>query len=317
MTSFGYTLMTEEHGPKELVANAVAAEEAGFDFATISDHFHPWLDSQGNSPFAWSVLGAVVERTQRMRLMTMVTCPFLRYHPAVVAQSAATLALMSDGRFTLGLGAGENLNEHVVGKGWPPLAVRHRMLAEAIAIMRLLWSGGHHSFRGDYLTLETARLYTLPDSPPPVAVAAGGVQAARLAGERGDALVAIDPDPELIKAYRQAGGKGPLYGQVAVSWAPDEADATKTAWEGWRFAMPGWKVMAELANPVNFEAATATVRPEDVAGKIPCGPDPERHAAAIAKFVDAGFDHVALVQAGADQAGFLRFWTEELRPRLD
>ncbi len=316
MTSYGYTLITEQHGPKELVANAVAAEQAGFDFAAMSDHFHPWLEAQGQSPFAWSVLGAVAERTERMGLMTMVTCPFLRYHPAVVAQSAATLALLSDGRFTVGLGSGENLNEHVVGAGWPPVQVRHEMLAESIEIMRRLWSGGVHSFHGEHLSLESARLYTLPDSPPPVAVAAGGRAAAALAGEWGDALVAVDPSEEILEAYRQAGGTGPTYGQVALSWAEDEASARQVAWKIWRFAVPGWKVMAELPGPANFEAATATVRESDVAEKVPCGPDPKPHLAAITAFVDAGFDHVAVVQAGPDQAGFLRFWTEELRPRL-
>ena len=317
MTSYGYTLMTELYGPKELVANAVAAEQAGFDFAAISDHFHPWLDAQGQSPFAWSVLGAVAARTQRMGLMTMVTCPFLRYHPAVVAQSAATLAVLSDDRFSLGLGSGENLNEHVVGAGWPPVDIRHKMLAESIEIMRRLWSGGVHSFHGDHLALEEARLYTLPDSPPPVAVAAGGPKAAALAGERGDALVSVDPSRELVDAYRQAGGTGPAYGQVALCWAEDEGSARQEARKVWRFAVPGWKVMAELPNPANFEAATVTVRESDVAEKVSCGPDPKAHLSAITAFLEAGFDRVAVVQAGPDQSGFLRFWSDELRPRLD
>jgi G6PDH family F420-dependent oxidoreductase len=317
MTRYGFTLMTELHGPRQLVEQAVAAEEAGFDFAAMSDHFHPWLDVQGNSPLAWTVLGAVADRTARMELMTMVTCPFVRYHPAVVAQAAATVQVLSGGRFTLGLGAGENLNEHVVGKGWPAVPVRHEMLEESIEIIRRLYQGGEHHFRGRHLTLEAARLYTLPDEPPPLAVAAGGPDAARLAGERGDALVTVAPDRELLEAYRAAGGTGPTYGQVALSWAPDEEQAKQQARERFRFFAPGWKVMAELPTPAAFEAATDTVREDDVAEQIPCGPQPEPHIEAVRKFVEAGYDHVAVVQAGPDQAGFIRFWAETVRPKLD
>ncbi|HEV7688444.1 MAG TPA: TIGR03557 family F420-dependent LLM class oxidoreductase [Acidimicrobiia bacterium] len=316
MTSYGFTLMTELHGPRELVDQAVAAEAAGFDFAAMSDHFHPWLESQGNSPFAWSVLGTVAERTERMDLMTMVTCPFLRYHPAVVAQAAATVQILCDGRFTLGLGAGENLNEHVIGAGWPPVPVRHEMLDESIEIMRRLFQGGEHHFRGEHLTLESARLYSLPDTPPPLAVAAGGPDAARLAGEAGDALITVAPDPELIDAYREAGGTGPTYGQVGLSWAPDEEQGRKQALELFRFFSGGWPVMSELATPAAFEAATKTVREEDVAELMPCGPQPELHVEAIRRFEEAGYDHVAVVQAGGDMNGFLRFWEEEVRPKL-
>ncbi|MDQ1492722.1 MAG: hypothetical protein QOJ23_5236 [Actinomycetota bacterium] len=316
MTSYGFTLMTELHGPRELVDQAVAAEAAGFDFAAMSDHFHPWLEAQGNAPFAWTVLGTVAARTQRMDLMTMVTCPFLRYHPAVVAQAAATVQILSDGRFTLGVGAGENLNEHVIGAGWPPVPVRHEMLDESIEIMRRLFQGGEHHFRGDHLTLESARLYSLPDTPPPLAVAAGGPDAARLAGEAGDALITVAPDPELIDAYREAGGTGPTYGQVGLSWAPDEEHGRHQALELFRFFSGGWPVMSELATPAAFEAATKTVREEDVAELMPCGPQPELHVEAIRRFEEAGYDHVAVVQAGGDMNGFLRFWEEEVRPKL-
>jgi G6PDH family F420-dependent oxidoreductase len=247
----------------------------------------------------------------------MVTCPFLRYHPAVVAQAAATVQILSDGRFTLGLGSGENLNEHVVGLGWPPIAVRHEMLAESIEIMRRLFAGGEHHFRGDHLNLEAARLYSMPETPPSLAVAAGGPAAARLAGEAGDALITVAPDRALVEAYRAAGGTGPTYGQVALSWAPDESQARHQAWERFRFFLPGWPVMSELATPAAFEAATRTARPEDVAGMIPCGPEPKLHVEAIQRFVEAGFDHVAVVQAGPDQAGFLRFWADALRPALE
>jgi G6PDH family F420-dependent oxidoreductase len=308
--------MTELHGPRQLVEQAVAAEAAGFDFAAMSDHFHPWLEAQGNSPYAWTVLGTVADRTARMELMTMVTCPFVRYHPAVVAQAAATVQMLSDGRFTLGLGAGENLNEHVVGMGWPAVPVRHELLAESIEIIRRLFEGGEHYFRGNHVNLEAARLYSLPDTPPPLAVAAGGPASARLAGEAGDALIAVAPDPQLVEAYRAAGGTGPTYGQVALSWAPDDDTARHQAWELFRFGLPGWKVMAELPTPAAFEAATKTAREDDVAGLVACGPQPEVHVEAVRRFQEAGFDHVAVVQTGPDQAGFLRFWEEEVRPKL-
>jgi G6PDH family F420-dependent oxidoreductase len=316
MTEFGYSLICEQRDSKSLVREARLAEEAGFDFATISDHFHPWLDSQGESPFAWSVLGAVAERTTGMGLMTMVTCPFLRYHPAVVAQAAATVAQISDGRFSLGLGAGENLNEHVVGRGWPSPRVRHEMLTESVRIIRLLFEGGHRSFHGRHLDLESARLYSLPDAPPPILVAAGGERSVTLAAQEADGMIAVAPDPKLVSRFHELGRAKPAYGQIAVCWAEDEAKARRTAHEFWRFGVPGWPVMAELPNPFNFEAATGTVREEDVAAIVPCGPDPERHAEGIRKFVAAGFDHVAIVQAGPDQEGFLEFWAQELRPRL-
>jgi G6PDH family F420-dependent oxidoreductase len=310
--------MCEQRGPRELVSDARGAEVAGFDFAVISDHYHPWLETQGSSPFAWSVLGALAEVTHRMGLMTMVTCPTMRYHPAVVAQMAATVAVMSDGRFQLGVGSGENLNEHVVGMPWPPGNVRHEMLAEAIDIIRQLSEGGFQRYTGSHYDVYDARLYTLPERPVRVHVAAGGPVGARQAGELGDGLIATEPLPDLVREFRAAGGEGkPCYGQVAVCYGESEDEALRTAHSLWRFAVPGWKVQAELPNPPNFEAATATVRPEDVAELVPCGPDPARHAAAVQKFLDAGFDHVAIVQVGPNQEGFLRFWREELRPRLE
>jgi G6PDH family F420-dependent oxidoreductase len=318
MPSFGFTLMGELFPPEELVHNAELAEQAGFDFAAFSDHFHPWLDAQGQSPFTWSVLGAVAERTERIDLITMVTCPTLRYHPAIIAQAAATVARLSKGRFTLGLGAGENLNEHVVGHGWPAVDLRQEMLEEAVEIIRLLWSGGFHTFRGQHLELEDARLYTLPDEPVPIALAAGGDDAAGLAGRIADGLIATEPEPGYIEAFRTAGGgSGPTYGQVALSFHEDEAEGRRIARERWRFALPGWKVMAELPNPVNFDAATQGATEDQIAELVPCGPDPEVHLQGIRKFLDAGYERVAVVQAGPDQAGFLRFWERELAPRLE
>ena len=317
MATFGYTLMCEQLGPKELVRYGVEAERAGFDFTVISDHFHPWLDEQGQSPFAWSVLGAVASQTSRMQLMTMVTCPTVRYHPAIVAQMAATIGLMSDGRFTLGLGAGESLNEHVVGKGWPPANLRHLMLEEAIDIIRKLWDGRYLSHQGDFFTVHDARIFSTPSTPPPIAVAASGRESCRLAARTGAALIAVDPLPELVSMYREAGGKGPCYAQIGLSYDRDEARAVKTAHAFQRYAMLGWKVMSELPNPVNFEAATRYVREDDVARHVPCGPSVDRHLEGIKKYVDAGFDQIAVLQAGRDQDSFFQFWNEELKPGLE
>jgi G6PDH family F420-dependent oxidoreductase len=316
MTSYGYKLMSEEHGPCELVRNARRAEQAGFDFAAISDHFDPWLYSQGHSPLAWTVLGAIAASTDRIGLVTAVTCPTIRYHPAVVAQFAATLAVLSGERFTLGLGAGELLNEHVAGVGWPSPQVRHQMLAEAIDVIRLLFEGRTVSYEGAHVIVDRARLWDVPKSPPPLAVAAGGPKAARLAGEKSAGLFATEPKHELIKTWKEAGGKGALFAEVALCWAPDEAEAVRIAHERFRFAALGWKVMAELPRPDGFEAGTRWVRPQDVAQYVACGPDPERHVAAVRRYVDAGFDHVVVIGVGPDQEGFLRFWEHELGPKL-
>jgi G6PDH family F420-dependent oxidoreductase len=316
MTTYGYKLMSEEHGPSELLRNACRAEEAGFDFVAISDHYHPWLTSQGHSPFAWTVLGAIAARTQRIGLATAVTCPTMRYHPALVAQFAATLQILSGGRFTLGLGAGENLNEHVVGTGWPSPQLRQEMLGEAIEIIEMLWQGREVSYEGAHSLVERARLWDVPERPPGLAVAAGGPKAARLAGGKGAGLFSTEPRRELVDAWSEAGGKGGRYAEVALCWAREEREAVRVAHERFPFALLGWKVMAELPVPASFEAAARWVRPDDVAQQIPCGPDPERHVAAVRKFVSAGYDHLVLVGVGPDQEGFLSFWQKELAPRL-
>jgi G6PDH family F420-dependent oxidoreductase len=316
VTQFGYTLMSEEHDPRELVAIARRSEEAGFDFLVSSDHYHPWVPEQHHSPYAWSVLGAAAAVTERIELSTFVTCPTIRYHPAIVAQKAATMALLADGRFRLNLGAGERLNEHVVGEGWPAVETRHEMLVEAVEIIRLLWRGGYRSYDGVYYSVEDARVFDLPEQPVPIGIAASGPRSVELAALHGDALVAIEPRSELVDGYRAAGGDGDTWCQIAVCWGEDERKALKTAHERFRWSALGWKVMAELPNPVNFAAASATVRPEDLAGSIPAGPDPERYVDAVARFADAGFGRVAFVQVGDDQEGFFRFWERELRGRL-
>jgi G6PDH family F420-dependent oxidoreductase len=316
MPTFGYKLMSEEHGPIELLQNARRAEELGFDFVAISDHFHPWVEKQGHAPSAWTVLGAIAARTERIGLTTAVTCPTVRYHPALVAQFAATLALLSNDRFTLGVGAGENLNEHIVGAGWPPPHTRQAMLAEAVDIISQLWTGQELSHEGNYFEVDRAKLWDVPARPPRLAIAAGGPKAAQLAGEKGAALFATEARPELVETWSQAGGQGPRYAEVALCWARDEAEAVRVAHERFSFGMLGWKVMPELPTPASFEAAVANVHPEDVSKQVACGPDPERHVASIKKYIDAGFDHLVLVGVGADQQGFLRFWSDELAPRL-
>ncbi|WP_413452855.1 LLM class F420-dependent oxidoreductase [Georgenia phoenicis] len=312
----GYKLAAEAYGPEELIRQAVRAEEVGYDFVEISDHFHPWLDNQGHSPFAWSVLAAIAARTERIGLVTGVTCPTMRYHPAIVAQAAATTALISGGRFTLGVGSGERLNEHVVGKAWPSATVRQDMLREALEIIRLLWQGGYQSYDGRYLQLEDARVFDLPEELPRIAVAAGGPQAARLAGELGDGLFTTEPDPSLIEEFRGAGGNGPLYAEAPLAYAATEDEAAAHALETSRWALTGWKVMSELPNPVNFDAATATVREEDVREQFACGPDVERHLTTIRQFTDAGYDHVVTMNVGPDPDAFLDFFGSELRPHL-
>jgi G6PDH family F420-dependent oxidoreductase len=316
MANYGYKLMSEEHGPNDLVRNACRAEEAGFDFVAISDHFHPWLSSQGHSPAAWTVLGAIAARTERVGLVTAVTCPGIRYHPATVAQSAATLAILSGGRFTLGLGAGENLNEHVVGQGWPPPRERQDMLVEAVDIIERLWRGEEVSEDTEHYSVDRAKLWDVPNTAPQIALAAGGPRAARLAGERNLGLFATEPKRDLVQAWTEAGGKGPRYAEVGLCWARDEAEAVRIARARMSFALLGWKVMAELPTPESFEAAVSHVRDDDVAKQVACGPDPERHLAAVRKYVEAGFDHIVLLGAGPDQAGFLGFWEKELKPRL-
>ena len=317
MTAIGYTLSSEEFGPRELVRFAQRAEAAGFDFASISDHFHPWVDKQGNSPFVWSVIGAVASATERITIGTGVTCPTTRIHPVIVAQAAATAAALLPGRFYLGVGSGENLNEHVVGEGWPEVALRQERLEEAVGLMRQLWEGGLESHYGKHFTVENARLYTLPDEPPPVMVATAGENATELAGRIGDGMVGLVPDASVIEAFEEAGGEGkPRFGQVHVCWADDEDAAKRTALEWWPNAVVGGNLPWELPLPSHFESAAEWADEDAIAEEIVCGPDPERHLAAAQEFVDAGYDHVYFHQVGPDQEGFIEFAEHELLPRL-
>lgn len=318
MVSIGYTIMGEQAGPRQLVADAVRAEEVGFDFLAASDHHAPWLEEQGHSPYTWSVLGAVAQATERIELMTYVTCPTVRYHPAVVAQKAATVQLLSGGRFTLGLGAGENLNEHVVGAGWPAVDVRHAMLREALEIIGPMLDGETVTYRGEHLDAEAARLWDLPDERPDVAVAVSGPESCEIAGALADAMIAVEPERELTDGFDVAGGVGKArIGQTALCYDTDEAAAAKRAREQFRWFTGGWDVMAELPGPRHFAAASESVREEDVAEQIPCGPDVERHVEAVQRFVDAGFTHVAVVQIGGEhQEPFFDWAAGELLPAL-
>jgi coenzyme F420-dependent glucose-6-phosphate dehydrogenase len=316
MPSVGYTLSSEEHGPLDLVRYARQAEEAGFEYALVSDHFHPWIDRQGHSPFVWSVVGGIAGATRELRLGTGVTCPNIRIHPAVIAQAAATSAAMLPGRFFLGVGTGENLNEHVLGDRWPEAAVRLEMLEEAIDVIRLLWQGGYQSHHGRYYTVEEARIYTLPDEPPPIYVAASKPTAAELAGRAGDGLVSTAPDAEVVAAFDGAGGEGkPKLGQVTVCWAESEEEGKRTAYEWWPNAAVRGDLSQELALPRHFEDAAQMLAEDDVAEKVVCGPDPDRYFEQVEGYADAGFDHVYLHQVGPDQEGFFRFAQEELLPR--
>ena len=317
MPRFGYKLSSEEHGGRALVANARRAEQAGFEFALISDHFHPWTDKQGHSPFVWSVIGAVAQATDRLRLGTGVTCPTIRTHPAIIAQAAATSAELMPGRFFLGVGTGENLNEHILGDHWPPAGVRLEMLREAVEVIRKMWSGKRVNHRGRHYTVENARVYTLPDELPPIYVAASGPKAAALAGEIGDGLVAVAPDTETVEKFEAAGGGGkPRYAEMLVCWADDEAKARRIAHEWWPNAAITGELSQELPAPGHFEQAAEMVSEDDVAESVACGPDPAKHLAAIAEYTDAGFDHVCIHQVGPDQDGFFDFYEREVLPKL-
>lgn len=313
----GYAISSEEHRPSDIVQHAQRAEDVGFTFALISDHFHPWIDVQGHSPFAWAVIGGIAERTQRLRLGTGVTCPLIRTHPAIIAQAAATVAAMMEGRFFLGVGTGENLNEHIFGDQWPAYDVRAEMLVEAIEIMRLLWQGELESHYGDYYTVENARIYTLPDIPPPIMVAAGGPESAELAGKWGDGLISTSPDAEVVNTFEQHGSKQlPKYGKFTICWAESQEEARETAYRYWPTAALKGALTQELPLPQHFEAAVEYVKADDVAKIITCGNNPDRYLEGIQKFVDAGYDHVYIHQIGPDQEGFFNFFERHLAPSL-
>jgi coenzyme F420-dependent glucose-6-phosphate dehydrogenase len=314
----GYALSSEEHRPEDLIRNAQAAEAAGFGFAFISDHFHPWIDRQGQSSFVWSVIGAIAATTSKLRLGTGVTCPTIRIHPAIVAQAAATTAAMMPGRFSLGLGTGENLNEHILGDHWPSeVEVRQRMLEEAIEVIRTLWEGGYQSYEGEFYTVENARLYTLSDEPPPILIAADGEHAAELAARVGDGLITTAPKAELVDLIEKSERPDrPRIGQVGLSWAETKKAAVKTALEWWPTAAIRGDVGAELPLPRQFEQLAEMVTEDQIAESLVCGPDPEPILEKVKAYEDAGYTQVYLHQVGPDQDGFLRFAKRELLPKV-
>ena len=315
MTQYGYFLSSEEHGPGDLLRFAQMGEKAGFESVLLSDHFHPWIERQGESPFVWSVAGAIAATTS-LRLTTGVTCPTVRLHPAIVAQAAATTSLLFGGRFCLGVGSGEALNEHILGDRWPPAATRLEMLEEAVAVMRELWQGGLVTHHGQHYTVETARIYSCPDEPPKVYVSGFGPDAVELAARIGDGYVNVAPDDALVKRYRDAGGKGPALAAIKVCWHADRDAAVKLAFDLWKTSGVPGELNQELPLPRHFEQAAETVTEAMISEKIPCGPDPSVHSEIIRQYVEAGYDEVYISQIGDDQAGFLRFFTDEVRPRL-
>lgn len=299
--SIGCTLMCEQSPPTSLVTYARKAEEVGFPFAVMSDHFNPWLDEQGHSPNAWVTLGAVAQATQALELMTYVTCPIGRYHPTVVAQQAATLGVLSGGRFSLGLGAGENLNEHVVGEGWDPVNVRHEAFSEALQIINELFDGGYVNFVGDHYRVDSAKLWDLPEVRVPIGVAVSGPQSIEVAAPWSDFMIAVEPDADAVANYDEAvGANAPArkVGQLPISWDSDRERAVTRAHEQFRWFAGGWKVNAELPGPSAFDAATQFVRPEDVADQIACGDDIGAVVEAVRPFAEAGFTDLALLQIG-------------------
>jgi len=315
MSEIGLFLSSEEHPPLNLVKQAQMAEEAGMRAVLISDHFHPWIDRQGESTFVWSVIGAI-SATTHLKVTTGVTCPIIRIHPAIIAQAAMTSQLLLEGRFVLGVGSGEALNEHILADRWPPIATRLEMLEEAVEVMRELWTGSLTTHHGRYYSVENARIYSCHDDPPPVAISGFGPESVALSARIGNGYVTTKPDGESLRNYRDQGGNGPAIGALKVCWDSDESRARKIAHDLWASdALPG-QLAQELAMPAHFEQAISIVTEEMVASKIPCGPDPERHLKAISDYLDAGFDELYIQQIGPDQSGYLEFFTKELRPRL-
>jgi G6PDH family F420-dependent oxidoreductase len=314
---FGYKLSSEEFSANQLVRFAQAAEDHGFTFALISDHYHPWTDREGQSPFVWSVLGAIAHTTTKLVVGTGVTCPTMRIHPALVAQAAATVASMMPGRFFLGVGTGENLNEHILGEGWPEVSVRQEKLAEAIEVIRLLWKGEQQSHHGKHFVVENARIYSRPEQPPPLMVAAAGPRSTELAARLGDGLIGTEPDREMVQKFR-AGGNGdkPCYCEVQVCFDEQEKRAVDIAHEVWPIAGLAGPLMQELRIPSHFEKAAQLVAKEKIAEVVPCGPDPEKHLRAIRAYIDAGYDHICVHQIGPNQEAFMDFYAREILPKL-
>ncbi|MFO7547485.1 MAG: TIGR03557 family F420-dependent LLM class oxidoreductase [Acidimicrobiia bacterium] len=312
----GLTVSSEEHPPARMVDIAVQAEEAGFDFVSLSDHYHPWVSSQGHSPFVWSVLGAIAASTSSIGVGVGVTCPIMRIHPAILAQATATTGALLDGRFVWGVGTGEALNEHVLGDRWPPHPVRAEMLEEAVHVIRRLWSEESVTHYGAHYTVEDARVLDRPDKEIPIVVSAFGREAARLAAAIGDGLWITGSSSETLDAYREAGGEGPVYSQITVCWGPDRQQAIETAHRLWSFSSLPGQLNQDLRTMLHFEQAVEVVTADAVAEKTPCGPDPEPILSAAREAIEAGVDHLYFHQIGDDQEGFIDLWKTDLRHEL-
>ncbi len=318
LLELGYWLSSEEHDPKTLVRNAARAEQAGFGLAGISDHYHPWVPEQGQSPFVWSVLGGIAEATDHLRIGTGVTAPLIRMHPAIVAQAAATATVMLDGRFFLGVGTGERLNEHITGAHWPRPDVRRDMLEEAVGIIRQLWDGGPVDHHGAHYTVEQAQLFSLPDRPPPIVVAGSSTKSAQLAGRIGDGFFGVIPSSLQVDTFEGAGGAGkPRIAQIHVCWATTEGQARQTAAHWWPNAALKGAAITELAHPKDFAQVLTLARPDDIVQTIALGPDPQRHLDHIATYAAAGFNQILIHQIGPDQQGFLRFYETQVLPAVE
>lgn len=315
-TKYGLTLSSEEHPPGKLIDLAAEAESRGFDFVSISDHYHPWLSTQGHSPFVWSVLGGIARATDSIEVGVGVTCPTMRIHPAVVAQAVATTACLLEDRFTWGVGTGENLNEHVIGAGWPTAPERREMLVEAVDVVRRLLGGESVSMQGDFYTVEDARLFDIPDNPPPIVFSAFGPDAARTAATHGDGLWITGPDSDTVETFRSAGGSGPVWTQLTVSWDTDADLALERALRQWsNTALPG-QLNQDLRTVLHFEQAVELVTPDDMRASLPCGPDVEPIVDSLRSAEKAGADHIYLHQVGDPAAGFLDMWENEILPEL-
>jgi G6PDH family F420-dependent oxidoreductase len=316
MVSLGYFLSCEEHGPKSLVRQAKWAQEAGFERLWISDHYHPWNGEQGQSPFVWSVIGALSEVTT-LPITTAVTCPTVRLHPAVIAQAAATAAVQCEGRFALGVGSGEALNEHIFGDAWPSAPQRLEMLEEAVEVIRKLHTGDEVEHRGKHYTVENARVYTLPDQPVPIYVSGFGPKSAELAGRIGDGFVSTMPDAKLVERFHQTGGHGkPTQGGFKVCHAPTDEEGVKTAFRLWANEQLPGELAQVLPTPKHFEQASTLVTEEMVASKLPVGPNPEKYVESVRSYAEAGFDEIYVSQIGPDQEAFFEFWAREVAPKV-
>jgi coenzyme F420-dependent glucose-6-phosphate dehydrogenase len=317
MRQFGFTLSSEEHPPRDLVDQAVRAEALGFDFVSISDHYHPWTSTQGHSPFVWAVLGSIAHATDRLEVGVGVTCPIMRIHPVILAQATATTSLLLEGRFFWGVGSGEALNEHVIAQRWPRPEARLEMLEEAVGVVRALWTGETVDHRGRYFEVENARLFDPPNGPVPVIVSAFGETAAEVAGRIGDGYWGHSPERELLEAFARAGGAGPRYAQLTLCWSKDEDDAKKTVREVWPTAGLSGALAQELPTWTHFEQATEPLTVDQVTESVPCGPDiAGALLETVQQYLDVGYDHLYFHQVGHDIDGFLRFWESELEPEL-